>query len=175
MLPMKYLTGPASAGPPSHLTIIHERLHPCVGWADEPSIPRIEDSEAEMTKAQENRFNRILKARREELLREIGERRERLAIDPASDPMDQVRSIADRDLAIRNSDRMYSVLRSVERALCDIRDGTYGVCAQCSDEIPSKRLEAVPWTRYCVACQERAELCEREEEQAAETPYALAG
>jgi DnaK suppressor protein len=128
-----------------------------------------------MTKAQENRFKRALEARRDELLREIRERRERLAIDPASDPMDHVRSIADRDLAIHNVDRMYGVLRSVEGALREIRDGTFGVCARCGDEIPLKRLQAVPWSPNCVSCQERAEQSERDEEPSEfEAPYALA-
>jgi DnaK suppressor protein len=127
-----------------------------------------------MTKAQANRFKRALVAKREELHREISDRRERLAIDPASDPMDQVRSIADRDLAVRNVDRMYGVLRLVEGALREIRDGTFGVCAQCGDEIPLRRLEAVPWSPYCISCQERAEQSERDGEPAEETPYALA-
>lgn len=127
-----------------------------------------------MTRAQVNGFKRALEAKRDELLREISDRRERLAIDPASDPMDQVRSIADRDLAVRNVDRMYGILRLVEGALREIRDGTFGVCAQCDDDIPMKRLEAVPWSPYCVSCQERAEQSERDEEQGEETPYALA-
>ena len=128
-----------------------------------------------MTRARENRFRRALETKRDELIREIGERRERLAVDPVSDPMDQVRSIADRDLAIHNLDRMCGIIRLVESALREIRDGTFGVCAQCGDDIPAKRLEAVPWSPYCVSCQERAEQCERSEELAeSETPYAFA-
>lgn len=128
-----------------------------------------------MTRAQLRGFKRILEARRDELIREIAERRDRLVLDPANDPMDQVRSIAERDLAIRNVDRMYGVLRSVENALREVREGTFGVCARCEDEIPLKRLEAVPWSPYCVSCQERAERLERDAEFAADaTPFALA-
>ncbi len=127
-----------------------------------------------MTRAQKNRFKRAIEAKRDELLREISDRRGRLSIGPTSDPMDQVCSIADRDLAVRNVDRMYGVLRSVEGALREIRDGTFGVCAQCGKEIPLRRLEAVPWSPYCVACQERAEQSECDEEPAGEPRYALA-
>ena len=38
-----------------------------------------------------------------------------------------------------------------------IRDGTFGECAACEDLISTKRLEAVPWAQYCVACHERRE------------------
>ena len=31
----------------------------------------------------------------------------------------------------------------------------YGICLECDEPISAKRLEAVPWARYCVACQER--------------------
>ncbi len=129
-----------------------------------------------MTRGQKNRFKWVLAAKRNELVREICERRDHLAIDSASDPMDQVRNIADRDFTVRNVDRMCAVLRLVEGALREIHEGTFGVCGQCGDDIPVKRLEAVPWSPYCVSCQERAEQVERDEEsQGNQTPYALAG
>ena len=129
-----------------------------------------------MTRAQERRCKRALEAKRNELTREIGECRERLAIDPASDPMDQMRSVTDRDVAIRNVDRMCVILRLVERALGEIRNKTFGICARCGGDIPLKRLEAVPWSPYCVSCQERVEQSRGGTEPAIPaTRYALAG
>jgi DnaK suppressor protein len=46
------------------------------------------------------------------------------------------------------------LLREVSGALRRIDNGTYGVCAECEEPISSKRLDAVPWARYCVTCQE---------------------
>jgi DnaK suppressor protein len=43
-------------------------------------------------------------------------------------------------------------LRAVEAALVRIDDGTYGYCVRCGAEIPAERLEAVPWSPYCLAC-----------------------
>lgn len=54
-----------------------------------------------------------------------------------------------------NSDRRF--LRVVREALERIKDGTYGECVSCQDEINVKRLEAVPWTRLCIRCQELEE------------------
>ena len=54
----------------------------------------------------------------------------------------------------RNSIDM-KLLREISGALHRIDNGHYGVCMECEEPISSKRLEAVPWAKYCVACQER--------------------
>ncbi len=46
------------------------------------------------------------------------------------------------------------LLREVNDALLRIEHGTYGVCAECEEPISAKRLDALPWARYCVTCQE---------------------
>ena len=46
------------------------------------------------------------------------------------------------------------LLREIGDALHRIEQGTYGVCAECEEPISAKRLDAVPWARYCVTCQE---------------------
>jgi len=48
-------------------------------------------------------------------------------------------------------------LRLVEEALTKIDEGTYGVCERCEEAIPVKRLELLPFTRYCVQCQSELE------------------
>jgi DnaK suppressor protein len=48
-------------------------------------------------------------------------------------------------------------LRLVEEALAKIDEGTYGVCERCEEAIPIKRLELLPFTRYCVQCQTELE------------------
>jgi DnaK suppressor protein len=47
------------------------------------------------------------------------------------------------------------LLREISDALVRVEQGTYGVCLECEEPISAKRLEAVPWARYCVACQEQ--------------------
>ena len=46
------------------------------------------------------------------------------------------------------------LLREVNDALLRLDHGTYGVCAECEEPISTKRLDALPWARYCVTCQE---------------------
>lgn len=48
-------------------------------------------------------------------------------------------------------------LRLVEDALTKIDDGSYGACERCEEAIPAKRLDLLPFTRYCVQCQSEVE------------------
>jgi DnaK suppressor protein len=48
-------------------------------------------------------------------------------------------------------------LRLVEEALGKIAEGLYGVCERCEGQIPPKRLDLLPFTRYCVQCQSQLE------------------
>ena len=47
------------------------------------------------------------------------------------------------------------LLREIADALQRIDQGTYGICMECEEPISPKRLDAVPWARYCVSCQEQ--------------------
>jgi DnaK suppressor protein len=53
----------------------------------------------------------------------------------------------------RNSIDM-KLLREIGAALHRIDKDHYGVCLECEEPISAKRLDAVPWARYCVVCQE---------------------
>jgi RNA polymerase-binding transcription factor len=54
--------------------------------------------------------------------------------------------------SLSNSER--SVLQQVELALSRIAEGEFGTCEECGEPIQKKRLDAVPWARYCLSCQE---------------------
>jgi RNA polymerase-binding protein DksA len=49
------------------------------------------------------------------------------------------------------------VLNQVDHALDKIEHGTYGRCDDCGNEIPPKRLEALPHANLCVSCKSKAE------------------
>jgi len=48
-------------------------------------------------------------------------------------------------------------LRAAEHALVQLADGGYGICTDCSAEIPFERLRASPAATRCVACLSRVE------------------
>jgi len=49
------------------------------------------------------------------------------------------------------------ILQLIHEALARIEDKTFGVCVNCENPIQPKRLEAVPWTRLCIQCQDLQE------------------
>ncbi len=59
-----------------------------------------------------------------------------------------------QDLAVGQLQRHKQIFEEVEAALRRIEDGNYGVCGGCRNAIPVRRLQALPWARYCVSCAE---------------------
>ena len=47
------------------------------------------------------------------------------------------------------------ILQAIEEALWRIEKGTYGICRDCNEPIAEARLQAIPWTRVCIACKEK--------------------
>ena len=60
-----------------------------------------------------------------------------------------------KDSALQAAESYRTRLDAVHEAQRRLRAGTYGVCANCDDEIPERRLEAVPFARHCLHCEER--------------------
>jgi DnaK suppressor protein len=86
--------------------------------------------------------------------------REALAIQRSSEDLDRIQQASDRDWAMGNLARNSSRLREVRAALGRVDAGTFGICAECEEEINPKRLTAVPWASLCIVCQEAADLAE---------------
>lgn len=107
-----------------------------------------------MTQRDQGTFRRLLEAKRKELLRRSTDREE-ILIQPTPDEFDRLQQQLTREVAIRNLDREASLLRSVQAALGRFDDELFGICLHCGEEIPEKRLKAVPWASHCVGCQER--------------------
>jgi DnaK suppressor protein len=67
---------------------------------------------------------------------------------------DQAQISHDEFVSSRMNGLDYSQLRLVEEALDRWDAGDYGICLACDQPIAEKRLRALPWARYCVACQD---------------------
>ena len=57
--------------------------------------------------------------------------------------------------SLSNTER--NLLQEVDEAIVRIETRRFGVCAACEDDMNLKRLEAVPWARLCLSCQEKQE------------------
>jgi DnaK suppressor protein len=109
-----------------------------------------------MKRAELNKYRALLKAKHAQLAGGLVNR-EGIAIEKAADAMDEVQLAGERELVIRNLDRESNLLRNVRLAMSRIVDGCYGTCLHCEEDISPRRLAAVPWTSYCIECQEAAD------------------
>jgi len=94
------------------------------------------------------------------LQRNIRSTRERGVHDraeAAKDPYGSASSAHDDELTAITMDRLAHELKLIDRALADLDAGRYGVCAECEEPIPPRRLKALPFARRCVACQTQSE------------------
>ncbi|SRR6266700_97827 len=62
-----------------------------------------------------------------------------------------------KEMAFLETHQERELKELIDAALLRIRNGTFGECLHCGQEIGSKRLGAIPWTRYCITCQELLE------------------
>jgi DnaK suppressor protein len=109
-----------------------------------------------MTRTEVSGFKDVLETKRRELECNV-RNRDGIAIETATEVMDQVVASTDRELAISNLNRKSALLRNVCNALRRIQEDSFGVCIQCEENINIRRLNAVPWTPYCISCQEIAD------------------
>ena len=118
-----------------------------------------------MKHAQEERFEglrQLLLRQREETLtrvRTIGKEQSNEGLSTLGDEMDVARSLADVETHASLIENAENKVRRIDSALAQLEQGDYGICANCGEEIPLARLEAVPFAIYCVDCQ--AEFGER--------------
>ena len=81
--------------------------------------------------------------------------------DSIKDLGDQATRAYDREFLFElgNGDRR--VLKEVASALQKLDEGAFGDCERCGEAIAEKRLEALPFARYCIECQRAIEEEER--------------
>jgi len=113
-----------------------------------------------MDKKKLEAFKKRLEARLQELRQTVSrtEQDGRSADDDATqDIADKAANSYNKEFLFHQSNNERQLLLMVENALTRIRQGSFGECIHCGKEINAKRLEAVPWTRHCIECQEKLE------------------
>ena len=77
------------------------------------------------------------------------------------DEIDQASMESDRVLMLRIKDRERNIILKIKDTLGRFEDGTFGICEECGEEIPTKRLMARPVTSLCIECKKSQEAAER--------------
>ncbi|MFQ5867667.1 MAG: TraR/DksA family transcriptional regulator [bacterium] len=106
------------------------------------------------------KFKEELTRLREELLSLVQKTTENEKEYPSSEVGDTIDLAGDssaRELLFELNDSERHRLEDINRALQKIEQGDFGVCEKCGDKISNKRLQAVPYARFCIKCKAQME------------------
>jgi len=104
-----------------------------------------------------DKVKKRLQAKRDELVADLAKNRQvsdETVDESAQDMADRASSSYTKEFAYSLSEHDRKILLLIDGALARIDVGTYGVCVHCNAPVQEKRLEAVPWARHCLDCQE---------------------
>jgi DnaK suppressor protein len=112
-----------------------------------------------MKKSLVNEYKKRLTAERTALAHKLDSQEHNLAVDgnEMPDPVDLAAQAFSKNVILALSENETRQLGMIDDALRRIEDGEYGDCVNCGNEINPKRLDAVPWARYDISCQELVE------------------
>ena len=102
------------------------------------------------------RFQEVLEKKRDQILKMVTHKDANVSSD-VGDEADVASQTFERELLFEMEDSERIILDDIEAALRKIEKGEYGICESCRKSISSQRLKAMPWARYCIACQSRSE------------------
>ncbi len=111
-----------------------------------------------MDKKKTEAYHKRLVAKRSELQQLVSksERDGREVDEEATqDVADKAANSYTKEFLFHQSDGHRRLLQLVNEALQRVQNGTYGLCVSCHEEVQAKRLDAVPWARHCIDCQEK--------------------
>ncbi|HLH18259.1 MAG TPA: TraR/DksA family transcriptional regulator [Bryobacteraceae bacterium] len=102
-------------------------------------------------------YRKVLESKAEEIRRSMSAQKAAQVVarlDIPSDEGDLSQQHHEEWIFLNRNTIDMKLLREIGDALRRIDNETYGICAECEEPISAKRLDAVPWARYCVTCQE---------------------
>ena len=113
-----------------------------------------------MTKKEKDRYRNALLNKKKEIVASMSEfHNESRSIETgiAQDVGDKAESSYTKEFLLSLSDAQRDRLALIDDALKRLDTPEYGLCEDCGKSIGKKRLDIIPWTPHCIACQEKEE------------------
>ncbi len=118
-----------------------------------------------LKKSELKRFKELLEEKRDQIIQNAQSTlAEDMTLDANDlpDEMDLASSEYLQSFTFRLRGREKTFLEKIEKALAKLKEGTFGSCEECGEEISVKRLEARPETMLCIKCKEDQERMEKD-------------
>jgi DnaK suppressor protein len=113
-----------------------------------------------MTKKERQEFRKMMLEKKERIILKLSEfinESKEVETNIAQDVVDKAESSYTKEFLLSLSDTERDQFMLIDDALRRLDKDDFGLCQLCGREISRKRLEALPWTPYCINCQEKAE------------------
>jgi len=110
-----------------------------------------------LTKAVLRRYKAALETKAQEIRESLRSASASKALSRGDEPLDEeeLPGQSHEEWIFLNRNHLdVMLLREIDEALRRMEAGDYGTCMECDEAMSTKRLQAVPWARYCVTCQE---------------------
>jgi len=102
-------------------------------------------------------IRKTLTTKREEIIHTMRKNQELETTPEVGDEADQAGLSIEKELIFELSDNERTTLDQIEGALRKLDKGNYGLCESCQKPIGRQRIKALPFARYCIACQGSSE------------------
>lgn len=103
-----------------------------------------------------DKVRKLLIEQKRAILQKIGKKREQ-SENHGGDFMDIATDNLEHELNYIFEEREREKLQNIENALIRMKEGNYGECEECGDDIEIERLLALPFTRLCLDCKSKQE------------------
>ena len=85
----------------------------------------------------------------------------RIGDDDTADPLDRASKECAQNSTVRIRDRESRLIKKIKLTLAKIKDGEFGICEECGEDIPLARLKARPVAAHCIQCKTKMESWEK--------------
>ncbi len=113
-----------------------------------------------IAKKEKQALEKTLRAEKEKILyklRQFHSESKEVETDIAQDVVDKAESSYTKEFLLSLSDAERRQLALIDDALRRLPGKEFGLCQMCGKPISKKRLSALPWTAYCIDCQQKQE------------------
>jgi len=113
-----------------------------------------------MNKKDKDEFRKKLADKKEQIIRKLTDKiteSKDMDSNVAQDMVDKAETSYTKEFLLSLSDGERKQLLQIDEALKRLEHGEFGVCQSCQKEIGLKRIAVIPWTPFCIDCQEKQE------------------
>jgi DnaK suppressor protein len=129
------------------------------------AMKRSEKNKEETPKQEGANHQILLMEKRQEVMQNLGMTFDTLSSQGRVAEEDQAQLSHDEYVQLQLNKKDWDVLLLVNAALDRLNAGDYGICQRCEEPIARRRLEVIPWAKYCVTCQEKISRRHAEEDE----------